>query len=138
MRFFIRVYGGLKEDEMEKKQCVNCGWKNNLTVDHIIPKSKGGLNVKRNKQILCRLCNQIKGATEIKLIEYPSVKKIIQKWNETIKVRNVFHVGYDDSFLFKKYIEFQNKNNLLLDSIEIEDKKIGIVMNVFGDIQVFT
>ena len=33
-----------------------------LTCDHIIPKSKGGLNVDENTQTLCRKCNIHKGS----------------------------------------------------------------------------
>ena len=34
---------------------------NNLTVDHIVPKSKGGQDTKQNLQLLCGSCNSIKG-----------------------------------------------------------------------------
>jgi len=42
--------------------CRKCGAKNKLTVDHIIPLSKGGSNDDDNFQILCISCNQNKGA----------------------------------------------------------------------------
>lgn len=35
---------------------------NNLTIDHIIPKAKGGKNDKTNYQIMCRICNNRKGS----------------------------------------------------------------------------
>jgi 5-methylcytosine-specific restriction endonuclease McrA len=38
-------------------QCLKCGSKENLTLDHIIPKSKGGKFTRRNLQTLCFKCN---------------------------------------------------------------------------------
>lgn len=41
--------------------CVWCGATDNLTLDHIVPLSKGGDNRIDNLQILCRSCNAKKG-----------------------------------------------------------------------------
>lgn len=38
-------------------KCAECGSKNNLTVDHVIPVSRGGTNHPANLQILCEKCN---------------------------------------------------------------------------------
>lgn len=43
--------------------CAKCGTTLNLTLDHIVPKSRGGSNRIANLQILCVGCNQAKGAT---------------------------------------------------------------------------
>jgi hypothetical protein len=41
--------------------CVYCGSKKNLTIDHIIPKSKGGPNTWMNLVTCCSPCNLKKG-----------------------------------------------------------------------------
>jgi len=47
--------------------CVCCGNSKILTVDHIVPISKGGANTIDNIQPLCRSCNSKKG---VKIIDY--------------------------------------------------------------------
>ena len=42
-------------------RCVCCGTRENLSVDHIHPVSKGGTNDMDNLQTLCRSCNSKKG-----------------------------------------------------------------------------
>ena len=37
--------------------CVDCGATTNLCADHIIPRSRGGLNVRSNYAVRCRSCN---------------------------------------------------------------------------------
>lgn len=40
--------------------CVSCESINDLSIDHVIPISKGGNNIKSNVQILCKSCNSKK------------------------------------------------------------------------------
>ena len=42
-------------------KCVMCGEKENLTLDHIIPISKGGKTELNNLQTMCKRCNKMKG-----------------------------------------------------------------------------
>jgi 5-methylcytosine-specific restriction endonuclease McrA len=43
------------------KKCLKCGTTNKLTIDHIVPVSRGGSNDEENLQILCEDCNSRKG-----------------------------------------------------------------------------
>ncbi len=45
------------------KKCLRCGINEKLTLDHIIPISKGGENKIFNLQTLCKSCNSIKRDT---------------------------------------------------------------------------
>lgn len=49
--------------------CLACGRQGNLTVDHVIPISKGGSNSIENIQPLCGTCNSIKHS---KIIDFRS------------------------------------------------------------------
>lgn len=54
VRFFIFERDGYR--------CVQCGTSEDLTIDHIHPKSLGGADTADNLQTLCRPCNCRKGA----------------------------------------------------------------------------
>lgn len=43
-------------------QCVYCSGKKNLTIDHVIPKSRGGKNTWANLVTCCHYCNIKKGS----------------------------------------------------------------------------
>jgi 5-methylcytosine-specific restriction endonuclease McrA len=50
----------LRIHKIYDEMCINCGKREKLTIDHIIPFSKGGLNIVTNIQLLCHSCNSKK------------------------------------------------------------------------------
>lgn len=52
----LRIY------ERDGYECLTCGARKDLTIDHVRPQSKGGSNEDSNLQTLCRSCNCSKGA----------------------------------------------------------------------------
>ena len=53
--------------EKWENQCAYCGSEENITLDHIIPQCKGGLDIKTNVVACCHSCNQSKGHEHWKL-----------------------------------------------------------------------
>lgn len=47
--------------EQANNMCSRCGSREDLTIDHIVPRVKGGSNETNNLQVLCRICNAKKG-----------------------------------------------------------------------------
>lgn len=43
-------------------ECKACGSPDNLVIDHIHPRSRGGTDLRENLQLLCSPCNSSKGA----------------------------------------------------------------------------
>ncbi len=50
--------------ERDNWTCQRCGAKDDLTIDHIVPRSRGGSGDDDNLQVLCGRCNSGKGARE--------------------------------------------------------------------------
>ena len=46
----------------DNNRCIYCGSTDNLTIDHVRPRSKGGETNFNNCVTACRCCNQAKGS----------------------------------------------------------------------------
>lgn len=46
--------------ERDGNKCLKCGEQNALTMDHVVPESKGGKFTLQNLQTLCVWCNEEK------------------------------------------------------------------------------
>lgn len=77
--------------------CQYCNKKlsyNSVTIDHIIPKSKGGKTTWKNCVVCCKQCNRIKGSKfahelNMSLLKQPSEPKLVHFWN--LNDRNSWH-----------------------------------------------
>ena len=70
--------------------CMYCGSDENLTVDHVIPKSKGGKSTWENCVAACQKCNNKKGdktPSEAKMFFKNNKQPIIPTVNEFIKIK---------------------------------------------------
>lgn len=77
-------------------KCLKCGTTENLTVDHIVPKFRGGLDGTDNLQTLCKSCNMKKGASmPIRL-----TSRILQAFN----VEQIVYIAKDElKSMIKQY-----------------------------------
>lgn len=69
--------------------CQYCNKKltyNSITVDHVLPKCRGGQTTWKNCVVCCKQCNRNKGArlpqeANMKLLKQPSEPRIVHFWN---------------------------------------------------------
>jgi CRISPR/Cas system Type II protein with McrA/HNH and RuvC-like nuclease domain len=88
-----RIY---KRDNYE---CVYCGSNKSLTLDHVIPKSKGGKNTWENLVTSCFKCNLKKGdksleEVKMKMRHQPYVPNIINENFALVSVWNDFQKSF--------------------------------------------
>jgi hypothetical protein len=61
--------GSILDDEREKMKnpsiCIYCGGSDRLSVDHLVPKSSGGIDTGDNLILACRSCNSSKGKKDL-------------------------------------------------------------------------
>jgi 5-methylcytosine-specific restriction endonuclease McrA len=82
--------------EKWENQCAYCESEENITLDHIIPQCKGGLDIKTNVVACCHSCNQSKGHEHWKLWyvqqDFYSEEKLnkIEEWMKPNPPVNLF------------------------------------------------
>lgn len=79
-----------EKHKLKKKlglKCAYCECNNPLllTIDHIMPKSRGGNDDISNKQVCCFICNQLKGPMDDK--EFKKYFKALKQMYDVSKIR---------------------------------------------------
>lgn len=65
-----------------RNRCAACGWDWRLTVDHIVPVSRGGTNDLDNLQLLCEKCNIDVGGRGVRFDPWPiGTPPVGERWN---------------------------------------------------------
>lgn len=87
---------------------------NALTVDHVIPRSKGGPNRLDNYQTMCKCCNQLKGNGDknVRSFNVNLLKKLFTKPKE-IKIGDIVYKAKSNTTvkLIGEVISFENNPN---------------------------
>ena len=79
------------------QECAYCQSKENITLDHILPQCKGGLDIKPNVIACCHSCNQSKGHTPWEIWYYQQdffteeKKDAIVKWMKPEENSNLYN-----------------------------------------------
>ena len=84
--------------------CQYCGSKSDLTVDHIVPKYKGGSDTWKNLIVACSPCNARKGSrtpkeANMKLMKQPKKPNRFMYFNQFVKDKNI---GWEDYLFINK------------------------------------
>lgn len=82
-------------------ECIYCGSKKDLTLDHVIPKSKGGKNEWTNLVTSCFKCNLKKSnrtpeEAKMKMKHKPFAPTLI---NENVTIQNIWN-DFQNSFVY--------------------------------------
>ena len=105
----------------DNETCNHCGCESDLTVDHIIPISRGGHHADYNLQVLCRKCNSKKGHKVLpsdfeKLKELSDIVQVIK--NPPAK-KSKGNTGY-------RGVHYRKDNNRYRSKIDHNNKTIVI------------
>lgn len=100
----IREY--IKEQDVSG-QCIYCGSKKDLSVDHLIPRARGGPETGDNAVTACKLCNSSRG------------EKGIYEWFELNRRNNVPRI-VEGKYLKELYALHEGKGTLAVDRKGLE------------------
>lgn len=84
--------------EVFHNECAYCGWKHDLTIDHVIPRSKGGSEHINNLVLACLDCNLSKSNYDLEAwyIKQPSFElwryEMILQWINSEFRLGVYHL----------------------------------------------
>ena len=79
--------------------CYYCGITDKLTIDHVIPRSKGGTNKRINKVLACAVCNTLKSSLSL-----PGFMRLIRS-----RVKSLKHSGRDPEYMIQQCAALQQK-----------------------------
>ena len=97
------------KNELKMNRCVYCRTTENLTIDHIIPKIKGGSDNPENLQCLCETCNRIKSGMTHKEVKhlmrwFVAIQNSRKRYNTKLYFHK-FISGEKIDVKYKKYYE---------------------------------
>lgn len=95
----------IKEEWNDK--CAYCDSQEELTIDHIIPQSKGGKDIKTNVVCACKRCNLMKGYKHWKEWFTQQDFFTIERMNDIVK-----WMKEDDSTSYMVYRPRKNSMNI--------------------------
>ena len=87
----------------DKFACQYCGDKNDLTFDHLLPKSKGGLTDWNNVVTACSTCNVKKGG---KLYEHCDLKLTNRPYAPTVEDLHKNGRHFPPNFLHESWMDY--------------------------------
>jgi CRISPR/Cas system Type II protein with McrA/HNH and RuvC-like nuclease domain len=92
--------------------CLKCGAKEDLTIDHIVPISRGGSDDFQNLQTLCFSCNQKKAADMQYVWWRNPIKYVIEKQTSLVEAR-LKNYYMEQSRYMRQFFEDNTRNRLL-------------------------
>ena len=87
----------------DKFTCQYCGDKKNLTFDHLLPKSKGGITDWENVVTACSTCNVKKGG---KLFENSGMKLFSKPFRPTVDDLHKNGRNFPPNFLHESWMDY--------------------------------